>query len=182
MDTLIQDIRYSIRAMMKSPGFAAVAILSLALGIGANTSIFSVVNAVLLRSLPYKNPDHLAMLFIESEQPGKAAEISDLWSYPKFRVLRDTSQSFEQIAVVSDQNFPLTGTDSPERLNAEMVSASLGSSERSCCSTPSRRKDSSVTATLRREKLMPAARPMVATTTRNWPALASGSMTPARAP
>ncbi|HKP86345.1 MAG TPA: ABC transporter permease [Blastocatellia bacterium] len=124
METLIQDVRYAIRAMLKSPGFAAVAVISLALGIGANTSIFSVINAVLLRSLPYKNPDQLAMLFIEREEPGKGVERSDVWSYPKFQVLRDASQSFEQVAVVSDQNFPLTGTDNPERLNAEMVSAS----------------------------------------------------------
>ncbi len=110
--------------MLKSPGFTAVAILSLALGIGANTSIFSVVNAALLRSLPYKNPDQLAMFFLGSEQPGKAKEASDLWSYPKFRALRDASQSFEQIAVVSEQHFPITDSDNPERLNAEMVSAS----------------------------------------------------------
>ena len=110
--------------MLKSPGFTAVAILSLALGIGANTSIFSVINAVLLRSLPYKNPDQLTMVFIEREQPGKDKEASDVWSYPKFEALRDSSQAFEQIAVVSEQNFPLTDTDSPERLSAEMVSAS----------------------------------------------------------
>ena len=124
METLFQDIRYSIRTMLKSPGFTAVAILSLALGIGANTSIFSVINAVLLRSLPYKNPDQLTMVFIEREQPGKGKEASDVWSYPKFEALRDSSQAFEQIAVVSEQNFPLTDTDSPERLSAEMVSAS----------------------------------------------------------
>src|ERR1044072_2567455 len=123
MNTLFQDIRYAVRTMLRSPGFTAVAIVSLALGIGANTSIFSVVNAVLLRSLPYKNPDQLAMLFLESEQPGKGVQTSDGWSYPKFQVLRDQSQSFEQIAAVSEQNFPMTGTDNPERLSAEMVSA-----------------------------------------------------------
>jgi putative ABC transport system permease protein len=124
MENFLQDIRYAIRTMLRSPGFTAVAVLSLALGIGANTSIFSVINAVLLRSLPYKNPDQLAMVFIEREQPGKGKESSDVWSYPKFEALRDASQAFEQIAVVSNQNFPLTDTDSPERLNAEMVSAS----------------------------------------------------------
>ncbi len=110
--------------MLRSPGFTAVAVLSLALGIGANSSIFSVINAVLLRSLPYKNPDQLAMIFIEREQPGKDKESSDVWSYPKFEALRDQSQAFEQVAVVSEQQFPLTDTDSPERLSAEMVSAS----------------------------------------------------------
>jgi putative ABC transport system permease protein len=124
MNTLFQDIRYAIRAMLRSPSFTAVAIVSLALGIGANTSIFSVVNAVLLRSLPYKNPDQLTMLLLESEQPGKGVQTSDVWSYPKFQVLRDQSQTFEQVAAVSEQNFPITGTDNPERLSAEMVSAS----------------------------------------------------------
>lgn len=124
METLFQDLRYALRTMWRSPGFTAVAILSLALGIGANTSIFSLVNAALLRPLPYKNPDQLAMLFIETAPPGKDKDVSDVWSYPKFQVLRDASQSFAQISVVSSQFFPLTDTDSPERLSAEMVSAS----------------------------------------------------------
>jgi putative ABC transport system permease protein len=124
METLFQDLRYGIRTMLRSPGFTAVAILSLALGIGANTSIFSLVNAALLRPLPYKNPDQLAMLFIESQPPGKDKELLDVWSYPKFQALRDSSQSFAQISVVSSQFFPLTDTDSPERLSVEMVSAS----------------------------------------------------------
>ncbi|HKP84833.1 MAG TPA: ABC transporter permease [Blastocatellia bacterium] len=124
MDTLFQDLRYGTRTLLKSPGFTAVAILSLALGIGANTAIFSVVNAVLLRPLPYKNPDQLMQVFLESENPKGGLESSALWSYPKFQALRDSSEAFEQVAAVSDQNFPLTDTDSPERLNVEMVSAS----------------------------------------------------------
>jgi putative ABC transport system permease protein len=124
METLFQDIRYSVRTMLKSPGFTAVAILSLALGIGANTSIFSIVNTLLLKPLPYKNPDRLAQVFRETEEPGKGIEASELWSYPKFQVVRDNSEAFEQVAAVSDQAFPVTDTDNPERLNAEMVSAS----------------------------------------------------------
>jgi putative ABC transport system permease protein len=124
MDRLLQDLRYGARTLLKSPGFTVVAILSLALGIGANTSIFSVVNAVLLRPLPYKNPDQLMQVFLESENPKGGLNTSELWSYPKFQALRDSNEAFEQVAAVSDQNFPLTDTDSPERLNVELVSAS----------------------------------------------------------
>ena len=119
----MQDIRYAFRGMIKSPGFTAVAVLSLALGIGANTSIFSIVNALLLKPLPYKNPDRLAQVFRQTEEPGKGLEASELWSYPKFQVLRDNSETFEQVAAVSDQNFPVTDSENPERLSAEMVSA-----------------------------------------------------------
>ncbi|HEX8184311.1 MAG TPA: ABC transporter permease, partial [Blastocatellia bacterium] len=124
MEALIQDVRYGIRTLLKQPGFTAVAILSLALGIGANTSIFSVINAVLLRPLPYQSPERLMQVFLEHEQPGKGLETSELWSYPKFAALRDNNDAFEQAAAVSDQNFPVTDTDNPERLSVEMVSAS----------------------------------------------------------
>ena len=124
METLIQDLRYAVRAMLRSPGFTAVAIVSLALGIGANTSIFSVVNTLLLKPLPYKSPDRLAQLFLEYEHPRKGLQTSELWSYPKFAALRDNNESFEQVAAVSDQNFPVTDSENPERLSAEMVSGS----------------------------------------------------------
>lgn len=110
--------------MFKSPGFTAVAILSLALGIGANTAIFSVVNTLLLKPLPYKNPDQLAQVFRQTDEPGKGIEASELWSYPKFAALRDNNDSFEQVAAVSNQNFAVTDSDNPERLSTEMVSAS----------------------------------------------------------
>ena len=124
MNALLQDLRYAIRVMLKSPGFTAVAIISLALGIGANTSIFSVVNALLLKPLPYKNPEQLAQVFREYEQTGKGVERSEIWSYPKFSALRDNNDSFAQIAAVSSQNFPVTDSDNPERLSTEIVSAS----------------------------------------------------------
>ena len=124
METLIQDVRYAVRAMLKSPGFTAVAIVSLALGIGANTSIFSVVNTLLLKPLPYKNPDQLAQVFRQIDEPGKGIEASELWSYPKFVALRDNNNSFEQVAAASNQNFAVTDSENPERLSTEMVSAS----------------------------------------------------------
>jgi putative ABC transport system permease protein len=123
MDRLFQDIRYAVRSTLKNPGFTAVAIVSLALGIGANTSVFSVVNATLFKPLSYKNPDQLAQVFREYEQAGKGIESSALWSYPKFAALRDNNGSFEQLAAVSTQNFPITDSDSPERLSTEIVSA-----------------------------------------------------------
>lgn len=123
MDSFAQDIRYALRAMFKSPSFTLVAIASLALGIGANTSIFSIVNELLLKPLPYKNSAGLAQVFLETDQPGKGLTTSELWSYPKFEALRDNNDSFEQVAVVSEQNFPVTDSDNPERLRVEMVSA-----------------------------------------------------------
>lgn len=124
MDSWLQDLRYTVRAMLKSPGFTTVTILSLALGIGANTSIFSVVNTLLLKPLPYRSPERLAQVFLEHEEPGKGIESSELWSYPKFTALRDNNEAFEDVAAVSDLNFPVTDSDNPERLSAEMVSAS----------------------------------------------------------
>jgi len=123
MNNLLNDLRYAVRVMLKSPGFTAVAILSLALGIGANTSIFSVVNTMLLKPLPYENPDKLAQLFREYKNPQSGVETSELWSYPKFAAFRDHNESFEQVAAVSDQNFPITDSDNPERLSVELVSA-----------------------------------------------------------
>ena len=123
MDSWLQDLRYAIRAMLKSPGFTVIAILSLALGIGANTSIFSVVNSLLLKPLPYRSPERLAQVFLEHEEPGKGIASSELWSYPKFVALRDNNESFEQVATVSDQNFSVTDSENPERLSAEMISA-----------------------------------------------------------
>ena len=123
METLLNDLRYAVRVMLKSPGFTAVAILSLALGIGANTSIFSVVNTILLKPLPYENPDRLAQIFREYENPQQGLETSELWSYPKFAAFRDHNESFEQVTAVSNQDFPITDTDNPERISVELVSA-----------------------------------------------------------
>ena len=107
--------------MMKSPGFTAVTILSLAIGIGANTSIFSAINAVLLRPLPFKDPDRL--MTVDRTNPSAASPIAP-WSYPKFEALRANNEVFEEVAAISNQSFPLTETDAPERLQVEMVSAS----------------------------------------------------------
>ena len=123
IETLIADLRYGTRVLSKNPGFAAVAVLSLALGIGANTAIFSVVNAVILRPLPYTNPDRLmSVQRIEQKRTG-GTEASTVWSYPKFAALRDQNDIFEQVAAYSQSAYSLTGTDNPERVVTEFVSA-----------------------------------------------------------
>jgi len=119
----VQDIRYGLRVMAKKPGFTFIAIITLALGIGANTAIFSVVNAVLLRPLPYRQPEQLVKVFQAAPSSEKGAAPT-LWSYPRFEVLRDNSQSLAAVAACNQTGFNLTGTDEPERLQAEMVSAS----------------------------------------------------------
>jgi putative ABC transport system permease protein len=119
METLWQDIRYGARMLWKNPGFTAVSILVLALGIGANTAIFSVVNAVLLRPLPYNESERVLLLW------EKAPEMETSVSYPNFVDWRDQSTHFEQIAVFRRDSFNLTGSGESERLLGRMVSASF---------------------------------------------------------
>jgi putative ABC transport system permease protein len=120
MDNLLKDIRYATRMMMKRPGFTAVAVLTLGLGIGANTAIFSVVNAVLIRPLPYEDPDRLVMV----RETVSARDI--ITSYPNFADWRDQSDLFEHIcAVRPNENFNLTGAGEPERLQGRLVSSSF---------------------------------------------------------
>jgi putative ABC transport system permease protein len=122
MDKLIQDIRYGARMLLKQPGFALISVLTIALGIGANTAIFSVVNAVLLQPLPYQEPERLVKVLQSNTNPGKFATPS-LWSYPRFAALRDHNESFSRVAAYSKRAFNLTGTQEPEHLQAEFVSA-----------------------------------------------------------
>jgi putative ABC transport system permease protein len=123
MTTVLHDIRYGLRLMARKPAFALIAVVTLALGIGANTAIFSVVNAVLLRPLPYSRPEQLVKVFQAAPSSEKTGALT-IWSYPRFEVLRDHSQSFAAVAACDQTAFNLTGTDEPEHLPAEMVSAS----------------------------------------------------------
>jgi hypothetical protein len=101
MQILLQDLRYALRMLRKNPGFMVVAVLRLALGIGANTAIFTVVNAVLLRPLPYPEPDRIAQLMLSSPawDPGRNANVT---SIPKFMVWREQTQIFKDIAAYDD--------------------------------------------------------------------------------
>jgi predicted permease len=120
MNTLFQDIRYGLRMLGKNPGFAAIAILTLALGIGANTALFSVVNGVLLNPLPFPNPDQLYELY--SKTP--VDEHSSI-SYLNFLDWRKDNHSFSTLGAFRAADMNLTGAGEPERLHGHMISAEL---------------------------------------------------------
>ena len=122
MRTLLQDIRYGLRMMLKNPGFTAVAVVALALGIGANTAIFSVINAVLLRQLPYEHPERLVLVWEKFLRQG-LDKIPV--SAPEFTDYRDQNRVFEQIAAFDTADFNLTGGDAPERVPGARVSATV---------------------------------------------------------
>ena len=118
METLFQDIRYGIRMLLKSPGLSIVAIVALALGIGANTAIFSVVNGVLLRPLPFPNPDALMAVFETDQQRG---QVRGSYSYPNFFDLREQNNVFEKIAAYHSSDYILTGSGDATRLQGAVV-------------------------------------------------------------
>jgi putative ABC transport system permease protein len=119
---LLQDIHYGIRMLLKQPGFTAIAVITLALGIGVNTSIFSVVNAVLLTPLPYEESERLMALW--ESQPKNNLKQQPV-SLPNFNDWREQSQSFEQIAAYRNFAFTLTGDGEPERINGARVSTNF---------------------------------------------------------
>ncbi len=118
MDSLINDLRYSARTLLRSPGFTVVAVITLALGIGANTAIFSVINGVLLRPLPY--PDSHELVFI-SERDQQMKKLFIAW--PNYLDWRAQNQVFESIGVYNRDSFNLAGSGDPQRLLAGQVSA-----------------------------------------------------------
>jgi len=125
MQTIWQDMRYGARMLLKNPGITFVVILALALGIGANTAIFSVVNAVLLRPLPYEDSDQLVFL---SETSKTMDEISV--SYPNFSDWRNQNNVFEKIGVYNRESYNLIGGGEPERILTAQTSADLFSALR----------------------------------------------------
>jgi putative ABC transport system permease protein len=120
MSTLWHDVRYAIRMFLKNPGFSAVAILTLALGIGTNTAIFSVVNAVLLRPLPFRDPARLCLLYERFPSIGIIGP-----SYENLVDWRDQSASYEGVGFVHNATFTLTGAGDPQRLAGQMASANF---------------------------------------------------------
>lgn len=122
MSTLSQDLRYAIRALLASPGFSIVAVLSLAIGIGANSAIFSVASALLLRPLPYANADRQVILWNTS--PGLGIT-EDWFSTAQYFDIKNTTQSFENVAIAIGANSNLTGDGEPERVGTIRVSSNL---------------------------------------------------------
>src|SRR6201996_3247809 len=123
MEGFLQDIKYGYRMLAKSPGFTLVAVLTLALGIGANTAMFSVVNAVLLRPLPFPEPDRLMSVATLNSRHGAPQPTS--LSYPDFADYRAKNRTFEEIASYTDNNFSLTGAGESVLLRAEIVGTSF---------------------------------------------------------
>src|SRR6516225_6073573 len=113
MDNLLQDLRYGLRMLLKTPGSTAVGVIALMLGIGANSTIFTVINAILLRSLPYADADHSVVVFENKLDKGMRRQ---LISPLDFEGYRDRNHSFDGIAAVRNQPFILTGRDLPERI------------------------------------------------------------------
>ena len=122
MESFRKDILYALRGLRKRPGFTIVTLLTLALGIGANTSIFSVVNAVLLRPLKFKDPDRLAIVWEDATFAGFPLNTP---APANFIDWKTQNRSFEDMAAVASSSFNLTGDGEPERVAAHSVTANF---------------------------------------------------------
>jgi predicted permease len=122
METLIQDLRYAVRMLIRKPAFTLVVVAALALGIGANTAIFSVVNSILLRPLPYRDPDRLAMIWMNNKRMNVD---QDIHSFANYLDYRDQNQVFETMAAYSGISLNLVGVGEPERIIGSAATASL---------------------------------------------------------
>src|ERR1041384_2333758 len=120
MESIFTDIRFGLRILLKQPGFTLVAVITLALGIGANTAIFSLVNSILLRPLPFREPDRVVSLIQASPKLGLSS-----WgvSQADFAAYREQNRTFESIAIYNTTATNLTGAGEPERLPIATVTA-----------------------------------------------------------
>jgi putative ABC transport system permease protein len=125
MQGLRQDIRYAVRTLLKTPGFTFVAILTLALGIGGTTAIFTLVNALLLKPLPFKEPAQLMMVHIKAPDPRAGAGMyrDMVWSYPKYQAFKANRQAFQDSALFTPAEWTVTGASEPERVRGEIIDA-----------------------------------------------------------
>ena len=122
MPAMRQDVSYALRSLRKQPSFAIMSVVMLALGIGANVAIFSVVNALLIKPLPFAHPDRVTLVHLlapDREAPGVFRPT--VWSYPKYRVFRDAQRVFDATTVYSGREWNLTGAGSAERVPVELV-------------------------------------------------------------
>jgi putative ABC transport system permease protein len=122
MESLLQDLRYAARSLARMPGVAAVAILTLALGIGATTTMFAVVYAALLRPPPFADPDRLMMLFVTRTTP-QDGQVPLRWSVPVAGRLADSVSSYDAIATVTGASIAVSGDGAAEQIDGEMVSS-----------------------------------------------------------
>jgi putative ABC transport system permease protein len=122
MESLIKDLRYAVRSLVKRPGFAAIAVITLALGIGSNTAIFSVVNAVLLRPLPFPEPDRLVMIWEDASFAGFPRNTPAAANYADWKT---QNQTFADMAAQDSRSMNLTGDAEPERIDASGVTANF---------------------------------------------------------
>jgi predicted permease len=118
MNSFWQDVRYGLRVLLKNPGFTTIAVLTLALGIGANTALFSVVNGVLINPLPFANPDELVAVYTKSPNFQESSI-----SYPNFLGWQKDNQSFASLCAFRSDDFNMTGAGEPERVHTHMISA-----------------------------------------------------------
>ncbi|HXV86501.1 MAG TPA: ABC transporter permease [Gemmatimonadales bacterium] len=118
---MLNDVRQAFRSLRKAPGFTAVAVVTLALGIGANTAIFSVINSVLLRPLPYADPDRLVELFTRGREQDSRFSLS----YPDAQELREVTRAFAALAPYTTQSYNLTGGTEPREIRAALVGPDL---------------------------------------------------------
>src|SRR5262249_14701886 len=123
LERIIQDVRYAFRMMRKSPGFTAIAVLTLAVGIGANTAIFSVVDHLFYRPFPFRDADRLVAVheLLRIRGPARAAPVN----LAHFQQWRHSWPSVEDVAVIGGLRVSLTGVGEPERLETMRVSANL---------------------------------------------------------
>jgi putative ABC transport system permease protein len=121
MDSLLSDIRYGVRNLIKRPGFTAIAVLTLALGIGANSCIFSAINALLLKPLPIPNQDRVMTIWDKDLSHWDHNEVT----MANYLDLRAQNQSFEQLALYSWWSANLTGVETPERVQGFQVTANF---------------------------------------------------------
>lgn len=125
METILQDIRYGLRVLSRNPAFTIVAVVTLALGIGANTAIFSIVSAVLLRPLPYPDPERLVALWETNTPPDREANNRNEVAMGNFLDWRTQQSIFDEIAALTYANVNLTGIAEPERIQGASVTTNL---------------------------------------------------------
>jgi putative ABC transport system permease protein len=123
MGALLQDLKHGIRILAKSPGFTIVAVLTLALGIGASTAVFSIVNAVLLKPLPYPHAERIVFPWRQAPAGINLGYNEIPWGLPDFQLMRQDTKTFQDLGAFQSDSFILTGAGEPVRLDGLRASA-----------------------------------------------------------